>query len=227
MVIIILIWIGSQLVVFPTLIGWGGHSYNAFLGYCVPDHLISPSYTLFFLSVGIFTPLMISTYSFIRIGYDVRIARQRVRAVSPRNPWATAGRKSLLKRVPSRINSNDARLVRSFLFITLYLFSAWGFLVVIMIFGDSKSFSATQITIAMTFAHTHCSMNGVLYAVTNKDFRQTYVRICRRICRRLFECCKCDTDSVINVDNIANERRSEEDTKKRQAGNVPNVITIT
>ena len=183
--IIIFLWIGSQLVVLPTLLGWGGHTYKYFLGYCIPDHLISNSYTLFFLSVGIFLPLLISSFSFMRIACDVFMSRRRVhRRVSHRDSWVETRRPSQLP-IPPRLNTHDTYLIRSFFFITLYLFSAWIFLVIIMMYGDTKSFTPTQIVVAVTLAHTHCSVNGVLYAMTNKYFRKAYADIlssCFKFC---------------------------------------------
>ena len=59
--------------------------------------------------------------------------------------------------------------------------------------GDKKYFSPKQIIIAVTLAHTHCSMNGLLYAASNKDFRQTFMTVLRCLC----SWCKSSVNSEI------------------------------
>ncbi len=164
--------IGLGLMV-PSLIGWGGHKYHNVLRYCVFDYLKSESYTLFLVGFGVLIPLAIATYSFIRIMIDVVTSRRKLRQVNSRQTRS----KELRLKAPPRINSRDARLLRSFLFVALYLASAWLFLMVIWVYGESARWTPRQVAYSMTAAHSHCSVNSILYAVTNKDFRESCLNI--------------------------------------------------
>ncbi len=171
-------WVIGHGLMLPSLIGWGGHQYHNILRYCVFDYMNSESYTLFVVGLGVVIPFVIATYSFIRIMIDVLTSRRKLRKVNLQN----ARNNEVQLRAPLPINDGDARLLRSFLFVALYLVSAWSFLMVIWICGESSRWTPRQEAFSMTAAHTHCSVNSFLYAVTNKNFRETCHNILR--CKR-------------------------------------------
>lgn len=185
----VLTWLIGLLLLSPTLLGWGGHSYDNVLRYCTFDFQQSPSYNYVLLALGIVLPMTLASYSFLRILCDVLTSRRRLQRIEPaRDGGKTlmpplintfmiqAGIKTQLAQ-PDCINASDARMIRSFLMVFIYLLSAWLFLIAIWFTMGAKDWSPVQITVAMTFAHSHCSVNGFLYAVTNKHLRNTLVKI--------------------------------------------------
>ncbi len=69
------------------------------------------------------------------------------------------------------------RVIRSVLVIAVYFFAAYGFLLIILLMGDNYGGSAASIVFAVVLAHTHCSFTGILYAMTNKRYRDAYRRM--------------------------------------------------
>lgn len=181
------VWIWSILILLPSLFGWGGHHYDNNHKYCILDSQ-STSYIIFFLVSGYFLPLSINAYCFGRIAYlslqtSRRFARKfrtRVGVVQVTNTLDPK-RKLIPSRLP--LTESDRRLVRSFLFIFLYLFSSWIMLIVVWLSRRCKemefqSDSCLQFSrIALSAAHTHCSINGLLFAASNKEFRNVFVKM--------------------------------------------------
>ena len=183
---IISTWLIGFLSLAPSLSGWGDHHFSAILRYCIFDYQASYSYTIFLITFGVLLPIGLATYSFLRIILDVLLSRRRLRNIDTVKDNGGFKRNSLAKKIikaPPRINSKDARLLRSLVFICSYLTSAWLFLLVIWIYGSSAIWTSRQQAYAMTFAHSHCSINGFLYALVNKDFRIAAAKILR---------CECD-----------------------------------
>ena len=186
------VWIWSILILLPTLFGWGGHHYDNNHKYCILDSQ-SISYIIFFLVSGYFLPLSINAYCFGRIAHlCLRTSRRSVRKFQTR--VGIVQEKFTLdpkrKLIPSRLplTESDRRLVRSFLFIFLYLFSSWIMLIVVWLSRrceevEFPSNSCIRFSrIALSTAHTHCSVNGLLFAASNKEFRDVFVKMvtCKR-----------------------------------------------
>ena len=177
-------WFIGVFLLAPSLGGWGDHHYSMILQYCIFDYQENYSYTIFLITFGVLLPIGLATYSFLRIILDVLLSRRRLHHIEAVYDTRFVHRNSLTTRItkaPPLINSKDARLLRSVVFICSYLTSAWLFLLVIWIYGSSATWISRQQAYAMTFAHTqtHCSVNGFLYALINKDFRVASAKILR------------------------------------------------
>ena len=176
-------WLIGFLFLAPSLNGWGDHHYSVILRYCILDYEASYSYTIFLITFGVLLPIGIATYSFLRIILHVLLSRRRLRNTATLKDTRFVHRNSLTTtsdiKTPPLINSRDARLLRSFVFICFYLTGTWLFLLVIWIYGTSATWTSRQQAYAMTIAHSHCSVNGLLYALTNKDFRIASAKILR------------------------------------------------
>ncbi|XP_072048511.1 adenosine receptor A1-like [Amphiura filiformis] len=183
-------WLFAFIVLSPTLFGWGNHVYDPLYYYCVFNYKASKSYTVFLVAFGVIVPFLITACSFIMIIFNVVSSRITVRqslngsrhkkievqpTEVPAMCWGERYAASSPRQQPARINSADLRLLRSFLFIALYMITSWLFLLVIWL--STLDFSPNQKIVAMTIAHTHCSINGLLYIATNKYFRKAAIQI--------------------------------------------------
>ena len=75
------------------------------------------------------------------------------------------------------ISKGEMQVIRSVMVIAVYFFAAYGFLLVILLMGDNYGGSDASIIFAVVLAHTHCSFTGILYAATNKRYRDSYRRM--------------------------------------------------
>ena len=75
------------------------------------------------------------------------------------------------------ISKGEMQVIRSVMVIAVYFFAAYGFLLIILLMGDNYSGSDVSIIFAVVLAHTHCSFTGILYAATNKRYRDSYRRM--------------------------------------------------
>ncbi len=178
-------WFIGITLLTPTVVGWGGHYYNQYLRFCIYNYQASFSYTLMMVSIGFIAPFALATYSFGRIYAKVIASQRRLRRMSDlKNPVVRSKRRAPF----GGIRIKDTRLFRSFLIVFLYLAFSWLFLIVIWVYGSSATWTPSEMAFAMTFAHSHCSVNGVLYAITNKDFRKA--------CKHFLKCGKTDNSQT-------------------------------
>ncbi|XP_038052427.1 melatonin receptor type 1B-B-like [Patiria miniata] len=184
-------WTLCFLIDLPNLVGWGAHAFDARIMMCTYDYTESYTYTLYFIGWGFGFPLVVTSYSYLRIIYVVKQAERNARkandvqtvskAVSGTTRPAGTSKESQ-KRVP-RIGNTDIRLLRSVFTIWIVFLVMWS-PYAITVLGDTQYLWPTDVyVVAVILAHTNSSINGILYAATNRHFREGYGYLIRRCLR--------------------------------------------
>ena len=161
------IWIGSALLLLPSIFGWGRHAYEPLLMYCIFDYTYYAPYTLFLVVSGAFMPLFLTAVSYAGIALTVIRSRNKLKQ-QLRHHGSTF---ALFKSKPI-MKPRDIRMMRSMISIAIYVGVTWIYLVVIWSFGGQKTWSNADTVVAMLLAHSHCGMNAVLYLATNRLIRE-------------------------------------------------------
>ncbi len=65
-VMIFWLWSLCPMIIIPSMMGWGGHRFDSRLRHCTYDSTVSPSFTYFMLTTGVWVPLAITSYCLIR-----------------------------------------------------------------------------------------------------------------------------------------------------------------
>ena len=167
------IWLCCFLVDLPNIIGgWGNHGFDDKLMMCTYDHRMSHySSTIFFVAFGYGVPWVVTVYAYIRIFYFVRQKRKALK-ISQQNGV-------IAQKDPSKlgISNTDISLLRSTFTIFVLFFVMWSPYTLIVLCDPPHVWPSEVYVIAGFFAHTNSSINSILYAVTNKNFREGYMKI--------------------------------------------------
>ena len=80
----------------------------------------------------------------------------------------------------SRRNSSDMKLIRSLLVIVIAYLIMWCPFMLVSIVGDTIAHRNAYI-FSVLLAHTNSSVNCIIYAATNRNFREGYIYFLRRV----------------------------------------------
>ena len=166
------VWFCSFLVDLPNIIGgWGNHGFDSKLMMCTYDHRGSDyGSTIFFVAVGYGLPWIVTVYAYLYIFSFVRDKRKAVERSQQ------GGKKELNK---MGISNTDLSLLRSTFTIFVLFFVMWAPYTLIVLCDAAHAWPNEVYVVAGFFAHTNSSINSIMYAVTNKNFREGYMRILR------------------------------------------------
>ena len=171
------IWIVGVLVDLPTYLGFGNHIFHERISTCFFD-TTHPQYKIFFVVVGIFTPVAATVYCYVRIVYLVYKSNQRLRnriRNAPTSNYDTA------------IKAADVRLLKTV--------AAMGVLAVIIytpfsitLLLDRGQISRGVWMFANGLMHSFSCLNWFIYALTNKRIRDGIKVVWKRFtCRRCID----------------------------------------
>ena len=168
------LWFCCFLIDLPNIIGgWGGHDFDNKLMMCTYDHGGADyGSTLFFIGLGFGWPWIVTVYAYLRIFLFVRKKRQALRKSQDGATRAVLGKRN-------GITNADASLLRSTFTIFVLFFIMWSPYALIVLFDPPHKWPDEVYVVAGFFAHTNSSINSILYAVTNKNFRDGYLKIIR------------------------------------------------
>ena len=184
---------------------------------CIWNRLHSRSFTIFFSTFIVATPVVVISYSFIRIFSYVYASRRRVAALSKMtespvgdktNGTNTTGKNGNAT-ITSRSQRSSVHLAMT-LFISFAVFViCWTpyALIVVIDMGDKQPLSVYLYILLL--AHLHASLNSIVYGVTNRLFRQAYINIFTELC------CFCTTCGLKTIN-----------TKSVESGEMTYVKTI-
>ncbi len=74
-------WLVGLLVAIPSFTGWTENIYDPKMLECIWDRTHSMSYTVFYVCVAVFLPLVIISYSYTRIFLHVRASKRRIQKI--------------------------------------------------------------------------------------------------------------------------------------------------
>ena len=112
--------------------------------------------------------------------------------------------KSPKKNKLTSIDPADIRLLKSILTILIVFLMMWSPYAIIVVFDKNATWSRSLYVVAVVLAHLNSSANSVLYAATNKNFREGYAHLLSLFfCSALF-CCRRKKDGVASSSNSSN-----------------------
>ena len=171
-----LMWMYAFTLVLPNFFGWGGHVLEMKAYFCNIDYAAHYSYNLFFFFFGLSVPMFITCFSYVSIFL-----------------YARKTQKQLQKYSKTVIQATDLRLLKTLCTIFATFILMWTPLCIILLF-DVYHWPQWYWLIAVALAHANSSINSILYAATNKNFREGYATLIKLVC-----CC-CSGDNVISHD---------------------------
>ncbi|XP_072046340.1 melatonin receptor type 1B-B-like [Amphiura filiformis] len=163
--IILTLWVISFFIDFPNLIGWGRHGFDQRLLFCTYDFSANFGYSIYFAVLLITIPFIVLTYSYIRILLYSREVKKELRAHQKKDSAAPGG----------VIRTTDLRLLKSVLIIWICYTLFWLPYTIIVFFDQDGDWGRTVYIFATALAHASSSSNGLIYAATNRNFREAYV----------------------------------------------------
>ena len=161
----LLFWCMGFILSLPALVGWTENIYDHKLLECFWNRLHSLSFTIFFSAGIVFTPIMIISFSFIKIYLHVRESRRRIsRDTSHRHP------------------SHASLHLATALFIIFAVFVfCWAPYSLLIVIDIHDRLPHEVYLFALLLAHLHSSLNWLVYALTHAHFRNAYKIVLRKM----------------------------------------------
>ena len=170
--ICVMFWVIGFGVSLPGLFGWTDNIYDHKMLECVWDRTRSLSYTIFFSTVAVFTPILIIATSYIKIVTFVVASKKKVAKICHNQEYISKSRTASLK-------------VAKSLFIIFAIFVlCWApyASVVLIDFQDQAPLEVHLYILLL--AHIHATLNAIVYWATNKHFRKGYLIVLARLVGR-------------------------------------------
>ncbi|XP_072014866.1 melatonin receptor type 1B-B-like [Amphiura filiformis] len=191
--IILTLWVISFFIDFPNLIGWGRHGFDQRLLFCTYDFSANFGYSVYFAVFLITIPFIALTYSYIRILMYSRAVKKKLRAHQRKDGTALG----------SAIRTTDLRLLKSVLIIWICYTLFWLPYTLLMFFDQDGDWGRTVYIFATALAHSSSSSNSLIYAATNRNFREAYIYQLKMV----FSCCglfyKDNSKHAVNSKSVA------------------------
>ncbi|XP_072040796.1 melatonin receptor type 1B-like [Amphiura filiformis] len=157
----------------PNVLGWGRHVFDTKALYCAYDYTTNYGYTLYLITFGFSIPMFIGSYCYVRIFFFFKRSKERLKNLSKSD------------RHHSRIKTTDMRLLKSIGTIWALFMLMWSPYTTIVIFDFKGTWPQWFFILSIALAHTNSCINSVLYAATNRNFREGYVILLKRaLCYR-------------------------------------------
>ena len=161
---VVLMWMYAFTLDISNFFGWSGHVFDAKAYFCTINYTANYSYNLFFIIFGLCVPMSITCFSYINIFLFARRSEQRLK-----------------KHNKNAIKTNDLRLLKSVGTICATFMLMWTPYGLVLLL-DVYHWPQWYWLLAIALAHSNSSINSLLYAATNKNFREGYAILIRRIC---------------------------------------------
>ena len=164
------LWIFCFIVDLPNFIGWGRHAFDTRAFYCAYDYTANYGYTLYAILLGFFFPMTLVSYCYLRIFMFARRSKQRLKDLTKAD-----------RHTQNQIKTTDMRLLKSIGSIWIMFMTMWTPYATIVLFDFSGNWPQWYFVLSIALAHTNSSINSVLYAATNKNFREGYIILIKRV----------------------------------------------
>ncbi|XP_033646179.1 melatonin receptor type 1A-like [Asterias rubens] len=174
------LWILCFLIDFPNLVGLGKHIFDVKKRGCSFDRLGYYGYTLYFIGMGVATPMSIVVFCYLKIFLFVRAHHIKIQAWKSGAPSDGHSPIDGGKKI-------DTRLLRTVAIIFIVFLLCWTPYTIIVLSDLHNTYPDELYVAAIIMAHANSSMNSILYGVTNKNFRDGYRKLiqtmtCGRAC---------------------------------------------
>ncbi|KAJ8020288.1 Melatonin receptor type 1B [Holothuria leucospilota] len=173
MIIIPSMWTICFCIDLPNLLGWGAHGFDARIMLCTYDYMKSYSYTVFFVICGFLIPLVAVLFSYTKIFLYARGVKKAMEKVTKED-----GNKEMR----NGIKDADRKLLRSVMTIMVVFFTMWAPYSAVVFLDFQGAWPRALYVFTVVLAHLNSCINSILYAATNRLFRQGYRRVVQLTC---------------------------------------------
>jgi melatonin receptor type 1B len=161
------LWITCGILEMPNYFNWGGHTFDQKTMACSYDRLANYSYTLFFVLVTIAPPLVTVAACYLRVFVHVRQSRKTVEQIGATNA----------NRGPKSMTASEIQLAKTLFIIYIVCLTCWAPYAVVVLVDVADQWPKIVYVVAIQMAHTNSSLNSVIYAAANRDFRRGYMLV--------------------------------------------------
>lgn len=184
-------WVVGITMSLPALLGWTDNVYDPKYLECIWNRKYSLSYTIFFSSGVVATPISIIAISYLKIFWHVRRSR-----IAMSNAGYCPGAISCVvtnldhkaiqdqRPIPNKSAALSLKLAKSLSIVFLGFVICWTPYAVIVVADFEDRLPEELHLFALLLAHLHSTINCVIYALTNAQFRAGY----RFLMGKIFPC---------------------------------------
>lgn len=166
-------WICGAGMALPALVNWTNNIFDPKMLECIWNRVHSLSYTVFFSTCVVFTPVLIISVSYVGIFKHVQESRRKVAALDENKNTNNKNEKDKKK-------DQSLKLARSFLIIFLIFVGCWSpYALVVLIDWPDRFPHDVHMYVLMT-AHLHAALNPLVHVITNQHFRRSFRIIAAR-----------------------------------------------
>lgn len=190
----LVVWILAILLELPNVLGWGGHTYDFKISNCVFDRFSDISYLIFMAIFSVDVSMIVIVVCYVKIYLFVRKKRKKLLKYKMKPANGEAGENNQMdppqqqghghtkhykKDDPTIALAKTCCIVCITFFVCLtpynlslfidphYTWPNWVYMFLVQVY------------------HFNSSLNGLIYGVTNREFREGYKMFLMKIC-----CCK-------------------------------------
>ena len=146
---------------------------------CIWNRLHSRSFTIFFSTVIVAAPVVVISYSFVRIFLYVRASRNRVTDLISTADSGHNDKRNII--IPPHRTSVHLAITLAIIFLVFVV--CWAPYALLVLIDHQDRLSLPVYLYILLLAHLHASLNCFVYAITNKHFRQAYIFVISQICK--------------------------------------------
>ncbi|XP_039258949.2 melatonin receptor type 1B-A-like isoform X1 [Styela clava] len=203
-------WIWSILLVSPTVLGWGGLTFDAKALVCGWSDTASLSYSIFLIFVGVLLPLGIIAFSYYKIFSTVRASGRWTRNLASNGNSLNSGDRK--RRSMQRERSLIYTLVS-----TVIVFCVCWSPYAIHVLIDPEHISPHAKKVLVWLALSNSSANFIIYGTLNPAFKKRY----RKLFQFIFRCIKRGTSSRRQSASGCSSPGTGDRSRIKNAGNSP------
>lgn len=160
------IWIINILIDLPAHLGWGRHSYDLKLMMCFMDRLSDYFYVIFYVFTVCSPAMTIIFICYVKIFLQVQRSRKAVQQHGD----------------AQAITPQEVKLVKTLFTVFIIFVICYGPWTVMILIDSKDQFPQWMYVLAVQMAHMNSSLNSIVYAASNKEFREGYKRVFMRCC---------------------------------------------
>ncbi len=165
---VIVFWIFCFCVDLPNFFRWGAHGFSPKFLLCSYDHRYGAfTYTLFFFAIGLGLSWNISGVAYLKIFLFTRKSNKNLRDSMSNSSGGNA----------KPVGISELRIVRSTVTIWAMFLIMWIPYAFVILLDTGYHWPNGVYSFASMMAHFNSSVNSILYALTNKHFREGYWRL--------------------------------------------------
>jgi hypothetical protein len=195
-------WVVGTAVALPTLLGWSNNVYDHKMLECIWDRTHSFSYTVFYTSVAVFGPLVIISFSYVRIYRHVTLVKKRIGLQQQQGGGGDG--KALSQPNKEKLRNDAIRLAKTLFIIFIVFAVCWMPYSILVLVDYEDKFPHEVHLYALLMAHLHATADPIVYGITNKHFQEGYKRLLYLLtCKKIAALAPRTSPSSVAMENSA------------------------